>query len=175
MKEDIIENNVRKHNDSLTGEHINGDAGQLILAILFFLVWILDTFVFRLTTFLNYGISFWVRLPLGLILLGVAGYYAYEGMRIVFGRVPPAPGVIRAGVFSTVRHPIYLGEFLIYPAFLLFSLSLAAGVVTLAAGVFLTFLCKFEEKLLVQRYGEDYRQYMREVPMWFPGFTSRKK
>lgn len=33
--------------DDLTGEHKFGDMGQLIIVILFFIVWVLDSFVFK--------------------------------------------------------------------------------------------------------------------------------
>jgi protein-S-isoprenylcysteine O-methyltransferase Ste14 len=51
---------------------------------------------------------------------------------------------------------------------LLISISLVAGVVWLMAIVFLHYISRHEEELLLARFGEEYEQYMREVPMWIP-------
>ena len=75
---------------------------------------------------------------------------------------------MRDGVFRFVRHPIYLGELLLYAGLLTLSLSLAAAVVWLVTISFLHYLSRYEERLLLARFGEAYRQYMREVPMWLP-------
>jgi protein-S-isoprenylcysteine O-methyltransferase Ste14 len=32
----------------------------------------------------------------------------------------------------------------------------------------LHYIAKFEEKLLLARFGDDYEKYLREVPMWLP-------
>jgi len=38
---------ARKHWEDLTGEHRLGDAGQLVLFIIFMAVWITDSFFFK--------------------------------------------------------------------------------------------------------------------------------
>jgi protein-S-isoprenylcysteine O-methyltransferase Ste14 len=157
-----------KHRDDLTGEHALGDAGQLVLALLFAATWIADTCFLECTTFLNRHVPRGIRIPLGVALLVASGYLAREGLSIVFGEERGEPGVIRKGVFSVVRHPIYLGEILAYLGFLILSLSLAAAVVWAIAIAFLHFISRYEEKLLLARFGEAYEAYMRDVPMWVP-------
>jgi protein-S-isoprenylcysteine O-methyltransferase Ste14 len=154
--------------DDLIGEHRLGDAGQLILACLFFTIWVADTFFLNYTTWLNDHIPLAVRLPLGLVLLVVSGYLAARGLSIVFGEVREQPGVIRKSVFGLVRHPIYLSEILLYLGFLVISLSLAAVVVWGLAILFLHYISRHEERLLLARFGQDYALYMQEVPMWIP-------
>lgn len=145
----------------------------MVLASLFAAVWITDTFIFRFTTFLNDSVPVVVRVPLAAIFFVLAGYLAWTGLFIVFHEVREQPGVIRKGVFGWVRHPIYLGEILLYLGFLMLNLSLAAALVWLLIVAFLHQISRHEEHLLLDRFGEDYRQYMREVPMWLPG-ASRK-
>jgi protein-S-isoprenylcysteine O-methyltransferase Ste14 len=156
------------HRDDLTGEHALGDAGQLVLALLFAATWIADTFFLRATTLLNRQVPLGIRLPLAVVLLVLSGYLAGEGLSIVFGEEREEPSVIREGVFNLVRHPIYLGEILVYLGFLMFSLSLAAAVVWAIAVAFLHHISRYEEKLLLARFGQAYEAYMREVPMWIP-------
>jgi protein-S-isoprenylcysteine O-methyltransferase Ste14 len=165
-----IQKMVDKHREDLTGEHPLGDVGQLLLACLFLATWIADTFFFKYTTLLNGYVPFIVRLPLAALLLVVSGYLAKKGLAIVFGEKVEKPAVIRKSVFGVIRHPIYLGEILFFLGFLILSLSLAAMAVWVVAVAFLHFIAKYEEKLLLARFGADYEKYLREVPRWLPRF-----
>jgi len=57
-----------RHRDDLTGEHRLGDAGQLILFLIFLAVWITDSFFFKYSSFLNNYIPPAVQITLGAIL-----------------------------------------------------------------------------------------------------------
>ena len=164
---------AHQHRSDLTGEHKVGDAGQLALACLFAVTWILDTFFLKYTTFLNRHVPIGIRIPLGVVLLVLSGYLATMGLSIVFGEQREKPGVIKKSVFNFVRHPIYLSEILLYLGFLVLSISLAAVFVWVIAIVFLHYISRYEERLLLDRFGEEYEQYMREVPMWIPRLRRR--
>ena len=168
---------VKEHHErtDLTGEHKLGDAGQAILAILFIGVWLSDAFIFKYSIGLNEYISLAVRLPVGIALLILSGYLARTSLNIVFNEVRSEPAVIQDRVYKYIRHPMYVSEILLYLGLLLINLSIIAAIVWLAAIVFLYFICRYEEKLLLARFGTDYEQYMCEVPMWIPGFKRRKK
>jgi protein-S-isoprenylcysteine O-methyltransferase Ste14 len=164
---------ARHKRDDLTGEHAFGDAGQIILACLFVGVWIADSFFFQYTTFLNGYVPLWLRIPSGVFLFILSGYLARTGLSIVFGDRREKPAVIRKGVFGVVRHPVYLSEILFYLGLLMLSLSLAAAGFWGVTIVFLHYISKYEEKLLLARFGEDYAKYMHDVPMWLPRFWKR--
>ena len=163
-----MDGRIRKHLDHLTGEHRLGDAGQLFFALLFAAVWGGDTFFLRLTILFSDSLPGLVRLPVGLIVLAFGSVLAVRGMAQIFGDKTPALGVVRTGVFKLTRHPIYLAEILVYVGLLILSTSLAAIVVAAAAAVFLHFLSRHEEKLLLRRFGREYADYMKIVPMWIP-------
>lgn len=158
----------RPERDDLTGEHALTDIGQLILLVLFAGAWIADTFFLRITTGLNALIPLWVRVPIGAVLLALAAYLGTSSYRIIFGTTRDKPHVVRTGVFSKVRHPMYLSEILSYLGLLLFSLSAIAAGVWLVAIAFLTYVSGTEERRLLARFGDDYARYMREVGMWIP-------
>ena len=159
--------------EDLIGENPKGDLGQIVFAVLFAVVWLADTFFLNYTTFLNKYFSIFIRIPLGMILLLLSFYLARTGMNIVFGEEREKPEVIRKGVFGILRHPVYFSEVLLYLAFLILSVSLAAAVVAIFAIVFLYYISRYEEKLLLLHLGDEYREYMNEIPMWIPRF--RKK
>jgi protein-S-isoprenylcysteine O-methyltransferase Ste14 len=79
------------------------------------------------------------------------------------------------GVHKYVRHPLYLGTFLfIWGLFLLLpflSLCIANVVITLYTLIGI----ELEEQKLVLEFGEDYRQYQREVPKIIPSFKFKRE
>ncbi len=158
----------------LTGEHRFGDSGQFIILILFLIIWVLDSFIFNFSTFLNDHIPLAAQINVGAVLLAAAIYLAWSGMKVVFGGVPEKPGVIRKGAMGIVRHPIYLSEIIFYLSLLFFRTSLASAFVWLIAIGFLYHISRYEEKLLLARFGDAYRQYMKDVGMFFPRLRLRK-
>jgi protein-S-isoprenylcysteine O-methyltransferase Ste14 len=164
-----------EHRNDLTGEHSSGDAGQIIFALLFFGIWTIDSFFLKYTTQLNDIVPALIRKPIGIMLLCLSAYCAWSGLRIVFGEVREKASVIRKSVFGFVRHPIYLSEVLLYLSLFMVNMSLAAGVVGLGATAFLYYLSRYEERLLLKRFGDDYRLYMRDVGMWIPRLQKKRR
>ena len=155
------------HKDNLTGEHRLGDIGQLSLFCLFMALWLSDIFL-KYSSFLNEFVPVEIRLTLGILLLILSGYLALTGLSIVFGKKAQSHGVIRKGIFGFVRHPIYLSEIILYEGLLVLHISLAAAFIWVIAIFFLYYISRYEEKLLLKKFGKEYEQYMKEVPMWFP-------
>ena len=116
-----------------------------------------------------------VRIPVGIILLALAGFLAGKGLQIVFGEKRRRPSVIQKSVFNVVRHPIYLAEILLFLGLLVLNMSLAALGIWIAAIIFLHYISRYEENLLVERFGEEYKQYMQRVAMWIPHIRRSKK
>jgi len=72
--------------------------------------------------------------------------------------------IVKSGIYSIVRHPLYLGWLLMYPAAMLVSqhwLVLMLGVV----GVLSMYVIVLEaEDQLIDKFGLEYQAYMQEVP-----------
>jgi len=157
-----------QHRGDLTGEHAFSDMGQLIFLVVFLIVWIADSFVFKYSTFLTQYVSNYIRVPIALIVLVISGLLAWTGLKIVFRETREEPQVITSGVFSIVRHPIYLSSILLYLGFILLSLSLLSALVWILIIVFYYMISRYEEKLLIQRFGSAYEEYKKKVPMLLP-------
>lgn len=72
--------------------------------------------------------------------------------------------VVKHGVFSVVRHPLYLGWLLMYPAAMLVSqhwLIVIVGVVGIAS---MDWITRLADKRLVKKFGTDYQGYIQQVP-----------
>jgi len=155
--------------DDLIGEHSLGDAGQLILLFLFMIIWIVDSFVIKSSTFLVNKVPFIIRFLIALPMFIYGGFLAQRGMRVVFGQVRTEPEIISESVFKIVRHPIYLGAILFYVSMSVLTMSLFSMLMLIFIILFYYFIAKHEENLLIARFGDTYREYMKQVPMLIPG------
>jgi protein-S-isoprenylcysteine O-methyltransferase Ste14 len=163
-----------KHRENLAGEHKFSDAGQLILFLVFMAVWITDSFFFKYSVFLNNYIPASVQITLGVIVLIISACLAASGIIKMFGKVREKSGVVRDGVFGIIRHPLYTSEMLLYLGLLLLSTSLAAIAVWVIGIAFLHYISRYEEKILLEQFADEYRQYMKDVPMYIPRLRRKK-
>jgi protein-S-isoprenylcysteine O-methyltransferase Ste14 len=81
----------------------------------------------------------------------------------------PTPGyLLRGGPYRWSRNPMYAGEVTVWAGWALFYASPAVwaglAVVSAAFGT----LVPWEERWLLERFGEDYRAYLADVPRWVP-------
>lgn len=77
--------------------------------------------------------------------------------------------LIKEGPFAYVRNPLYVGNFFIAAGVAVFGGQLWLVFVTIAAFAFQYYcIVKYEESLLLQKFGDDFQQYMDSVPAWIP-------
>lgn len=76
--------------------------------------------------------------------------------------------LVKDGLYKHIRHPLYLGEIL--RNFGLVSIfSSVYGVLFIAvATIFLLFRIRIEEKMLIEAFGEDYKEYQRNTKRIIP-------
>ena len=162
--------NQRRHENraDLAGEHALGDIGQIILLIIFLAAWIIDTFFIRYSTFISKYVPLYLRITLSILFIIISGYLAKSGLNVIFGEIRGQPFVIQKGVFGIVRHPIYLGAILFYLGLTFFSLSIIATIIWMIIIAFYFYISKYEEKLLIKKFGDAYKEYMKKVPMLIP-------
>jgi protein-S-isoprenylcysteine O-methyltransferase Ste14 len=73
------------------------------------------------------------------------------------------------GAYGMVRHPIYLAAFAIWLGLALGFLSLSTLLVTLLYVIPIYHLyARSEEAMMLDAFGDEYREYGRRVPMWIP-------
>lgn len=83
-------------------------------------------------------------------------------------------GLIKKGAYSVVRHPQFTGIIIITIGLTVMVLTYPAGSPLQLAGLWLIqilgyiAIARYEEWRLLKRFGENYRQYKRNVPFLFP-------
>ena len=149
------------------GEHPFGDSGQLVLLVLFLLIWVVDSFFLRISTFLSDDISLLTRLVILSLALIASVYLIRAGHAVViYGQHPS--GVVSTGAFQYVRHPLYLGSIMFYLGLAVSTASLFSLVLVLLIFIFYNFIASYEEKLLEDRFHEEYRNYKIKTGKWVP-------
>lgn len=118
--------------------------------------------------------AFWGVFGLGVILVIVSSFQINHaelwGLQQVYayfrGQEPPAVPFQTPGLYRYVRHPLMTGLVLWFWA----TPHMTVGHLLFAAG-FTTYILvgvRLEERMLIDIYGEAYREYRERVPMLFP-------
>jgi protein-S-isoprenylcysteine O-methyltransferase Ste14 len=114
------------------------------------------------------------RLLIG-ILIGLLGFAlriwasSYQWQNISRPLPEARTGLITAGPYSLVRHPIYLSMLLlIFGIFVTFGSWLAAILVIIPTLILNYWQAVYEEAFLVAHYGEQALEYQKQVPFFIP-------
>ena len=167
---------ISENRTVLGSEFPHCDQIQLIMIILFFVVWggdSLSFFFLRYSTVLVGLLSLPVLLIPAILSLGFGLYLIAKSHNAVFSETPDQPRLIDSGVYSWVRHPMYLGVLLFCLGFFFISLSLLSFGVWLAFFILYDKMVTYEEKDLVRVLGEEYVAYQERVAKWIPRIRLR--
>jgi protein-S-isoprenylcysteine O-methyltransferase Ste14 len=161
-----------KHRSGLGSEHPLCDSVQLVMLVLFFVAWGVDSlghFMLGVSTVLVEFTSFpFLLFPA--VLSFISGvYFALKSHDAVFGEISGQPQLIDSGVYSLVRHPMYLGILLLCLGVFFAIPSLISLAVCVAFFLFYDKMATYEENDLIRIFGSDYTAYQKRVPKWFPG------
>ena len=96
-----------------------------------------------------------------------AVYLIRSGHGVVSHEQRPS-GVESTGAFRHVRHPLYLGSILLYLGLAVATASLFSLVLVVLIFIFYNFIASYEEKLLQDRFHEEYRGYKKRTGKWVP-------
>ena len=139
---------------------------QWIFGIVFFIIWSLDSFLLRITTFLADQLYFWIPLIPAVVILFLSAYLIDASHKDLFDS--GAFGLKTQGIFSKVRHPMYLGIVLFYLALAVFTISLVSILMFFLILIGYNYIANYEEERLIERFGEEYIDYKKRVGKWFP-------
>ena len=159
---------------SKNGEHPLGDVGQVLLLLLFLIVWVGDSFFLHVSTFLSDHISLYVRLGILIAIFPVAVCLLKGGHVVVRHEERPSIVVV-TGAFRYVRHPLYLGSMVSCLALVATTTSLISFGVLMMMVLFYNLIASYEEVVLAEKFGESYDTYKRTTGKWLPRMGVRAK
>jgi protein-S-isoprenylcysteine O-methyltransferase Ste14 len=118
---------------------------------------------------------FWIGWGMVLLSTFLINHFELFGLQQAWlnmrGREAAAPKFHQPLLYKWVRHPLYLGFFLAFWA----APEMTAGHLLLAVGVsvYMLIAIRYEERDLVDLFGQDYENYRRDVGMLTPRFRRR--
>jgi protein-S-isoprenylcysteine O-methyltransferase Ste14 len=168
---------LAKKRAGLGSEHPYCDTMQFVMLVIFFGVWATDFlsfFVFGYSTILIGLLPIPVNLALAAATLVLSSYLEIRSHEAIFNEEKKPPGLIDLGVYSWVRHPMYLGVLMFCLGFFFISLSLISFLVWVMFFIFYDRMATCEEKDLIRIFGEKYLAYQKRVPKWFPRMSLKR-
>ena len=149
----------------ISEEYPKGDTIQVVMLVLFLATWVLDSFLFK---FAVYGsiVPWYLRAAVGLLVILYGAYLVDASHKLVIDMDEPV--LVDWGVYSKVRHPMYLGIMLVYLGFAVSTLSIISML--LLAGIFLVYdmFAEYEESNIIEILGQRYLDYRTQVKRWLP-------
>lgn len=115
-------------------------------------------------------LSGWTLLALGALMMvvGMAQLW-FSGHGLPISHLPPTQIIVK-GLYRYLRHPIYVGYSIAFAgaALVLGSLGCLAFSLPLLLGGWMAYALFLEEPMLVERYGDVYRNYLQQTGLLWP-------
>jgi protein-S-isoprenylcysteine O-methyltransferase Ste14 len=122
--------------------------------------------VFAIAGLVAFALGGYLRNKARLELRKKAGFNSLAAtgrLRIVEGHQ-----LVKDGLYKHVRHPLYLGEILRNFSFPLIFSSIYGALLMFLGMVLLLFRIEIEEKMLIEAFGEEYREYQKNTKKLIP-------
>jgi protein-S-isoprenylcysteine O-methyltransferase Ste14 len=149
----------------------------LILTFIIAQLWVLGSFIF----IINPDFFIWSSFPFPLWIRWIGGILSVLGICIEFstqiylGRnystllhVREEHSLITTGPYHYVRHPMYTALIAIGIGLFLLSANWYFGLPFIATIVVIIFRIRKEEEAMIERFGEEYIQYMKRTRRFIP-------
>ena len=131
---------------------------------------ILGYVVNGLTIVIYFVLLFVLETPPGLAFLNYVGFLLFFSgiilivLTVVTLRRAHAGRVITSGVFSVVRHPMYLGSILLFISMACFLPHWIMVILSVVNVLYIYWFMIIGDQNNIQKFGEEYRRYMQSVP-----------
>jgi len=133
----------------------------VLLVLAYLLLWFLD----NPTGIEELRYAGWIIFAVGLVLIFLPRFVFRSKGKVKKEKDWTETSVlIDTGIYSVIRHPLYLGWLLMYLTIIFWCqhwLTIIIGVIGMTC-VYL--ISRQEDQRLVEKFGDDYKDYMQKVP-----------
>lgn len=109
----------------------------------------------------------WLLLS-GSLLLALHGFFLLHRIGRPVNGIETTTNLVRQGAYQYIRHPLYASLLLFTWGALLKSISLLSISLVLAATICIYATAKVEEEENLNKFGENYAEYMKDTKMFIP-------
>ena len=109
----------------------------------------------------------WLLL-LSSLFMAVPGFYLLHEIGKPKHGIEDTTILVSRGIYKYIRHPLYSSLLLLIGGIFLKNPSIVSSLLAIVACVFLGMMAKVEEKENLQKFGEDYLDYMKTTKMFIP-------
>ena len=113
-----------------------------------------------------------VILTISGVLLAISGRIA-RGVYATSWGMPEEAQFATHGAYRVVRHPLY-ASYLLMALGLVFLLANGLFLGCFIGLLFYYYIAKYEEEILLERFGPRYAEYVRQVGMFFPKIRKKR-
>jgi protein-S-isoprenylcysteine O-methyltransferase Ste14 len=156
--------------------------GAIFFGLLIFVFVTLSLYFDRLlglTDIFPGQLNIFLSLPFFSLALFLIGWSVQNFLKVKGTPVPfnPPPQLVTSGPYAYTRNPMLTGVFALLFGFGIFFGSIFLLLVFTPLFISVNFweLKAIEEPELVKRLGQEYIEYRKRVPMFFPGVNSKNK
>lgn len=131
----------------------------------------------------SWPISYWILLGLsaalsflGLVIRAIAIGTSNKNTSGRNTKEQIADALNTKGIYSTMRHPLYVGNYFMWIGIVVFTANIWFFViVSLAFWIYYERIMFAEERFLERKFGQDYLDWSLKVPAFFPSFKNYEK
>ena len=133
----------------------------ILLVLAYILLWILDNLAdFQVLRYVG-----WAILVVCMLLIFLPRFIFRSKGKLEKGKDWTKTSVlVDSGIYSVVRHPLYLGWLLMYVALIFFSQHWLTAITGILGMVCVYLISRQEDQRLIEKFGDDYEHYMQYVP-----------
>jgi protein-S-isoprenylcysteine O-methyltransferase Ste14 len=115
--------------------------------------------------------KWWIGIVVSLVIFIPGGIIVFKGVRDAGKETltPSKDTQMYGGIYKYIRHPQTTGEMPMFPAFgLIVNSWFMVAILTIFILIYVPIIQYFEEKDLIERFGDSYVEYQKTTGAFFP-------
>jgi protein-S-isoprenylcysteine O-methyltransferase Ste14 len=109
----------------------------------------------------------WILLILSAY-FGIAGFYLLKKFGKSEMNIENTTVLVKSGIYGYIRHPLYFSLFLLGTGTMMKEPALPQLILGIINFIAIWFTSRIEEKEMITKFGEAYKEYIKETKMFIP-------